>query len=439
MENNYMDKMVRDAIGEYETNVPSSNWDEMEMLLDKDTDMRRRLYMAKGIEVFLMVFAIWTVMQFVQTDAASSSHTEANAPTIIESSEQPNAPVILDNEEQKEAKPSDALQNGNQNDKQPATYNGQPFAQLPSTSSQQSKAIKVDNKLNDNKNNLPIAKQVHNNKDDISNKDVLVLDNQEEKVIASILDFSEIASLDTRLLQNDAYTLSPLEPLIIKKKSKWKLGAFASLDWFNIKPDESVAAVSKQAQAINPGIALRANYQLANNIDLEFGVGLSKRQHRIRTNTPFVNQTSSGILAEIQDINTYVLEVPVDLKYNFKTIGDTKFYALAGVSNYLIMDVDNKGVVQELYLGSSIVKDPNFVTNSPREPVQDLGLLEEGTLPSNHYVSLNGGLGVEHSIGKRKNYTIFAQAQYKQGVFKTGRHEDRISALALATGVKRSF
>jgi hypothetical protein len=77
-------------------------------------------------------------------------------------------------------------------------------------------------------------------------------------------------------------------------------------------------------------------------------------------------------------------------------------------------------------------------TSAPRQPVMDLGLLEQGELPSNHYISLNGGVGVEHSLPRKnkKPITIFAQANYRQGLLRTGRHDDQISALALQVGAK---
>ena len=63
-----MDNMVRDAIGEYELAFNPADWDAMEAQLEKDTRVRRKLYVAKGVEVCLMALAIWTTLQFVNID-----------------------------------------------------------------------------------------------------------------------------------------------------------------------------------------------------------------------------------------------------------------------------------------------------------------------------------------------------------------------------------
>jgi hypothetical protein len=93
MENNYMDNLVRDALSEYEMNVPASDWNEMEGRLDRSDSMRRKLYLTKGIEVCLMVFAIWTAVQWVQTDI---SGVDISADKSIEQQvQQPEESMIM--------------------------------------------------------------------------------------------------------------------------------------------------------------------------------------------------------------------------------------------------------------------------------------------------------------------------------------------------------
>jgi len=451
MENNSMDKMVRDAIGDYESNVPSSNWDEMETLIEKDSSMRRRLYIAKGIEVLLMVFAIWTVIQFVNTDT-NTSNTNAVAPTN-QPSEQQHAPIIIDNNDnnsEQEATPSkEAVPSNGKSEKSQATKKALIFANVgiknPQRKQTEDGVFYVENQFDNNvKNNSPIAITVHDNinknnqltKNSATNKNAIP-NNLLSRPIASI------ASLNSRLLQNYANSLSPIPSFFketeeedekgMKKKKKWSLGAFASLDWFSIKPDKQVNPnVIKQAQSINPGFGLIADYALNKNLELDFGVAFAKKSHTIRTTT----QQSNGIEARVEGINSYAVEVPVGLKYNFVNKGNTKFYALTGVSNYFITDVDIRGIDYEVY--NSMMAAP---PSPNRQPVADLGLMEQGELSSNHYMSLNGGFGAEHSFTskKEKQITIFAQANYKHGLFKTGRHDDQISTLTVAIGAKGHF
>lgn len=436
MENNYMDKLVRDAIGDYEPNFPDSDWDEMESLIENDNSMRRKMYIAKGIEVLLMVFAIWTVIQFVNTDTASNAQ-DANVPTTTQPSEQQNAPAIIidDNNEEQKVEPTDKLENGNSEEPQ-ATDKEQIFAKYEQ-GQLQNDIQTVENSFDNDKINLPIAKNIHEN---INNEGVVIhknTDNAEllSRPIASTISMDALESIEQGLLQNNARSLSPL-PTFFKetdasrmtKPRKWKLGAFASLDFFKIQPDETVNPnVSKQAQNFNPGVGLVADYVLTDDLELEFGAAFACKEHVIRTNT----QTSTGIIAELQGIHTYTIEVPVALKYNIVNKGNTKLYVMGGASNYFITNVKNTALEYQTY-NSTMTPSPN------RQPVMDLGLLEQGELPSNHYISLNGGIGVEHSLPRKnkKAITIFAQANYKQGLLRTGRHNDQISALALQVGAK---
>ena len=93
MDNNYIDEMVRDSIGEYEMAFDPADWDAMEEQLERDTRVRRKLYATKAIEACLLLVTVWTIMQFVEIDNSASYQ-----PALIEN-QQAVSPLPADNEQ----------------------------------------------------------------------------------------------------------------------------------------------------------------------------------------------------------------------------------------------------------------------------------------------------------------------------------------------------
>ncbi len=440
MENNYFDDLVRDAIGDYDATSPSSDWDEMEKHLDTSTALRQKLYIAKSIEIFLMAFAIWTVVQFVKTDNISTLPT-SNVPQKMETPAQlPVSPFVYEEE-----------QKGKQEQKiQPQ------FPVLPPKKVQEKQVKEAASNLIDmpvatiqapvmksvkaellprNSNN--VIQNIQQNQSLINTNNLEVLPVVKTKKEEQNIDYNAIATLDYKLLENRNKNLSPLDVIPAapdnakgqKPKSKFRLSGLIAADWFRISTSEKVPVTKKQ-EKISGTVGLLADYQISKTLRVETGVAYSMRNQMEYDFEPSAYGTKRRVL----DVQAKSIEVPVNLKYNFASVGETDFYMVAGVSNYFIMKVNNDLQEIDYYSGimSNAFQDPRVSADSFNE-----GLAKNGELNSNHYASINGGIGAERSIGK--GFTAFVQGDYKQGVFTSGRHEDTISAVSLSAGVRRSL
>lgn len=449
MENNYMDNLVRDALSEYEMNVPASDWNEMEGRLDRSDSMRRKLYLTKGIEVCLMVFAIWTAVQWVQTDI---SGVDISADKSIEQQvQQPKESMIMpvfstekeaaSEEEKNITSPEEGIEN-------PSSYQGIPFAKIEKSESilkiVKAKLEETPTILNNQSNDLPIESELYINKSSVVDKsEIEKLANNNAKVFA-VNNWSFIPSIKTELLEVDLKDLKSLELSIkpesilgeekesgVKKDRKFRLGIIASMDWFNIRTPD-VVAVTKEASALNISGGLSFDMKLGDKFRLESGVQVSKRTHTEKSLLSF-STNAQAFADERVDLKTTSIEIPLNAKYEVVGNNKTSVYALAGISNHFIMAIQNtlfeKNVSTQSY--------DLTIQTAGRGSVAESGLADQGELSSNYFISLNGGMGIEHQLNDR--LSIFAQASYKHGFGSVGRHDDQISSVSVATGMRGSL
>jgi opacity protein-like surface antigen len=449
MENNYMDNLVRDALSEYEMNVPASDWNEMEGRLDRSDSMRRKLYLTKGIEVCLMVFAIWTAVQWVQTDI---SGVDISADKSIEQQvQQPEESMIMpvfstekeaaSEQEKNITSPEEGIEN-------PSSYQGVPFAKIEKSESilkiVKAKLEETPTILNNQSNDLPIESELYINKSSVVDKsEIEKLANNNAKVFA-VNNWSFIPSIKTELLEVDLKDLKSLELSIkpesilgeekesgVKKDRKFRLGIIASMDWFNIRTPD-VVAVTKEASALNISGGLSFDMKLGDKFRLESGVQVSKRTHTEKSLLSF-STNAQAFADERVDLKTTSIEIPLNAKYEVAGGNKTSVYALAGISNHFVMTIQNT-------LFEKSVSTQNYdltIQTAGRGSVSESGLADQGELSSNYFISLNGGMGIEHQLNDR--LSIFAQASYKHGFGSVGRHDDQISSVSVATGMRGSL
>jgi hypothetical protein len=449
MENNYMDNLVRDALSEYEMNVPASDWNEMEGRLDRSDSMRRKLYLTKGIEVCLMVFAIWTAVQWVQTDI---SGVDISADKSIEQQvQQPEEPMIMpvfSTEKEAASKQEKNMTSPEEGIENPSSYQGIPFAKIEKSESilkiVKAKLEETPTILNNQSNDLPIESELYINKSSVVDKsEIEKLANNNAKVFA-VDNWSFIPSIKTELLEVDLKDLKSLELSIkpesilgeekesgVKKDRKFRLGIIASMDWFNIRTPD-VVAVTKEASALNISGGLSFDMKLGDKFRLESGVQVSKRTHTEKSLLSF-STNAQAFADERVDLKTTSIEIPLNAKYEVAGNNKTSVYALAGISNHFIMAIQNTLFEKNV---STLSYDLTIQT-AGRGSVAESGLADQGELSSNYFISLNGGMGIEHQLNDR--LSIFAQASYKHGFGSIGRHDDQVSSVSVATGMRGSL
>lgn len=451
MENNYMDKLVRDALGEYEMNVPASDWSEMEHRLDRSDSMRRKLYLTKGIEVCLMVFAIWTAVQWVQTDISGADISAQKS--IEQQVQQPEKPLVTpafstdSNEEAPASEQKKDITPSEEDAENPSSYQGIPIAKVERNESILKTVEAILEKtptiiLNNQSNDLPIESELYINKSSVIDKSEIekLANNNEAKVFAAN-DWSFIPSIKTELLEMDLNHPKSLELSIkpesilgenkengVKKDRKFRLGFIASMDWFNIRTPD-IVAVTKEANSLNASGGLSFDIKLRDKFRVESGILVSKRTHTESSLLSFASN-AQALADERVDLKTTSIEIPLNAKYELASSEKTSVYALAGLSNHFIMSIQNT-------LFEKNVSTQNYdltIQTAGRGSVAESGLSDQGELSKNYFISLNGGMGIEHQLSDR--LSIFAQASYKHGFGSIGRHDDKISSVSVSTGMR---
>ncbi|MGB0863432.1 MAG: outer membrane beta-barrel protein [Saprospiraceae bacterium] len=457
MENNYMDKLVRDSLGDYEMNFPASDWDEMEQRLDRSDSMRRKLYLTKGIEVCLMVFAIWTAVHWVQSDIKTTDvSTQQFVEEQLQQSKMPMITPILSTEE---VTASD--DEGNNSEiiikeviENEASYENMPIAQTEkrATSLETVKAAleEIPSILNNQSNDLPIESGLYTNKKSVLDKAATenVANNTNQAKVFAVNHSTFIPSIKAELLKNDLLEPKALELSVmpknilgedkskgIKKDRKFRLGIIASMDWFNIRTPSAVA-VTKESSALSVSGGFSFDIKVNKKLRLESGISASKRTHTEKSISMGFNSTPLGtngqtFIGERIDLKTTALEIPLNAKYEFLKKKKTSAYVLAGISNHLIMSIQNT------LFEKNITNQSNYdltIQTAGRGSALESGLADQGEFNKNHFISLNVGLGIEHQLNDR--LSIFAQGGYKHGVDGIGRHDDQISSVSVATGMR---
>ena len=451
MENNYFDNAVRDAISDYEANFPASNWDEMESSLNADTNMRRKVYITKSIEMCLMVFAIWTVVHLMQGEATSLFNYSKND---VPNAEQPASPTIVpfigSEEAQEDGMTSDEVipfQVDETETEVMPSFEGVPIAG----------AVRLQNKVVNTthskqatthfstvKTNLPIAEQILSTQELLTNQSA---DFQKKTSLMAFNDWSYLQNIQLNGLRMERVKLSPLNilsPNTEKKEEarkpnrRFRIGPVASADWFNIK-SPAIAGLSKKPRAINAAFGFTTDVKIANKWRFESGMSVSNRLHKERSYAPMLD--NRAIEERKSNFRTTTLEIPTNVKYELSNVeNNNHLYVLGGVSNHLVMLVQNQLEEQNTF-ANAIFNDPKqeparanfdaiaYSTATTPEPTSSLS--------NNHYMSLNAGLGYERQLTKR--LSVFGQVLYKHGLQPVGRDEEMISSISVSTGMRTSL
>lgn len=459
--------------------LPAADWSEMENRLEQSETSYRRLLYAKSIEVVLVVFAIWTAVQFFQTETEIPSKNNPS-PTSINTQKPSEHNAIIEADEKVEKAErveypsSQSTTNGTTQDannasrfedfieiNEPATSGETAAPNNPTnnTGKPVADASTIDNinYQNDASNNLnapssnptptPIANSYKTLQAQLSN--TLQAGSDENTLLKNeqvILDFenTELLSLNLEPLSVAvpamkalAYSFDALEApnqsKHIAPKRSVKVGVFASSDWFSIQPADQVA-VAKDAVQPSGSIGILVDIPLYKKLTLQTGGAfVQRKQHEYS----FAAQ-SQGTTRKVLEVNTKSIEVPVQLQYEFLRIGDAALYVVGGISNYLNLVIENS--LQEVDFYSGVITNStnsiNFADQRQVDNSADQGVLEVMEIEDNHYLSVNCGAGITYEFGKRHRFEAFAQAQYKKGILTIGRHEDKISATAFSAGLK---
>lgn len=454
MDNNYIDKAVREAVGDYEVDFTTPDWEEMESRLDQDNALRRKLYLTKAVEVCLVLLAIWTVIPFLESEPPHTTTPPSDATTPVAT---PVEPLPTD-------EPIAALSVSAVTSDESA-----PTASAPAYARTTRVATPAPTLVPPTQDRNPaFAANVGEPMEQASS----VTDAQDEPsdvwymrdaVAATTLPAATPHEWYTpqetpsryrweqrRVAPANAAALSPSRepiaalrrPSAIKKQntiaphSRLSIGAMTATEWLNIQ-ETPMVALSRKARRINPAMGIVANFAATERLNIEGGLMATQRQQVERRFEPM--PYNKGIVGERNSIKTTAVELQTNVSYNFGQLGKTKLFAMAGLSNYLALMSDQRLMEKNLFASANF--DASTVATAPTSGSNVGAATTEriaGTMPNDlghrHQLSLNLGMSAE--IALTDKWTLFARMLYKNGLTTVGPFEDQVSALNMGAGVR---
>ncbi|HEY4111004.1 hypothetical protein [Puia sp.] len=188
-----------------------------------------------------------------------------------------------------------------------------------------------------------------------------------------------------------AFTSKSTAPTLIKKKGiyrinrNWQFGLLLAPDFTSVN--------SLAGDKAGSSIGLTVDYQFAPHWYLSTGILASRKNYAARNqdyHAPPGFYQNNGIYGNVSFVkgSFYMMEIPLNLRYDFSVAGNTLFFISAGSSSYL-MTSENAN----LYWHHFNVEECNGVTHL-------------GTHPNNLFSTVNLSAGVETGLSNSLSLVI---------------------------------
>jgi hypothetical protein len=219
-------------------------------------------------------------------------------------------------------------------------------------------------------------------------------------------------------------------PQKAKRQSRMYVAAMASFDQNRIK---TTAPGLQRTQGYGSGILLGYH---KNKWAVETGLTYKRKTYTPRKEVEIISgDINKGYNGQfVQQVDADILSVPVQAVRQLARLGGrTKIKANAGIVAHVVLN--------KAYDAQNVFY-PGFQTSGPTDPPQfsaaynGRGVLENGGLDGNAYLSLNAGVRLEHSLNAQT--AVFAEASYQQalgGGKGIGPKPARIHTAGLSAGV----
>lgn len=411
--------MVRDSIGEFEMAFNPADWDAMEEHLERDNRVRRKLYVTKAIEACLMLVTVWTVMQFIKIDNASTYQ-----PTLIE--QQQNAPSSVD---EQDVTPLPAIEKQEREKTVEPTHQEYEFNPML-------KDVPIANRLsspletNVSENRVE-ANPINNDKKSTQIDFKKNIDEANAVPIASLeTQMFDVPNVITKLTSTIGASIDESineEDGIKKTKShNFRIGGFVAGDVVSINTPSNYL-VAKKAHLLNASGGIVIDRKLKEKLRIETGAIFAYRKHSERSFDIVGN--SYDVVMENATISTASIEIPINMLYEICSNEKNAVYALGGLSNHFALTVRKEAENYAQLNGNANLTLDGGLTSARSE-----GLLATKEVSDNHFASVNIGAGYERKLNER--ISLFAQTTLKKGFGKLGFHDDDITTVSLSAGVK---
>lgn len=472
IEDVFLDGVTYEAMNEFKVPYNEEHWPIMKKRLDEEFSLRYKLIKYKVAELTLVALALFTIVQFLPIDKVSSFHFP------IAKNESPN----LDTDAQLATTDQNGETSAQATPTSPATiYEASTTtvatpSQIETTESLSSNQTTTDSRasiVEENKKSriknsrkattavpplpafeaIALSNTASANKNSLNNQ--YSANTAESKSNNSIDDLLE-AHLNIIPTINDLgptpITSSSNEEITdLLKSETWKAPAFLRVGMVGAGDINYVMTPYNEEYNRSGTNQFEAGYGGGLMVGFKFG------RWEIETGAMYANKyyspdtinvtINSGNIAEGYEGIAWkgtqldLLRIPLRARYNHSKAGKWQFYTQGGIAMNLTMNkIHSKEVVR---LGpppaSTSLRSPQSPTQIYTDVNENTGLLREGLLTENSYLTVDLGFGIERLLSSR--FSIFAQPSFHYQLFdsKIGYNGERLNNLSIETGVRVSL
>jgi hypothetical protein len=417
-----VDRTVKAALKEYESAQPAE-WAKMASALEEADRVRRQLFITKTIEAFLVVFAIWTLGNFLPfNEAAVISNQNFGTETTKNATEDFTKKGTVTTKTTETATENENLQ---------LERTFEPI--LPPTIVPKLKEL--NSSETDNNKPLAFSLEKENKREfekEIKAEQLVSYENNKGRRFApKTQENLPLANfLATKSFHVDASkTELDLNPLVLKEPSLR----------FRLSVNPEYAVISNRNGLLNDrkavsGLSAGASIDmvLSPKTELSVGVSYNEKSYGRQQQQEFADSYHQLTLNSVNTVRLQVAQVPIHLNYNLIKSKKTRLYAMAGATAGLIMKVVNQS--EGVYLANSVsnltATDVTTDRNGAVAEATDKNTIQ--SISTNSFLTADLGAGLEYQLTPR--FSIFLEPFVQQSLTKIGQEGDRYQNFALAVG-----
>jgi len=264
-----------------------------------------------------------------------------------------------------------------------------------------------------------------------------------------IADISAIPTLKARFLEEpaqDVIDCIQCRPLPLPLAIKAAMFMVGDYNYIMTPYDRDFDLKSYNHAARGYGMGFTIAFGLG-NWEVETGAIYAAKNYKPKSIPEVLGDFQNGYIENrLKDIELAIIQVPLNVRYNFDKLPDWNFYAMAGTSL-------NVAVQATYYWDAEYSSRPQpGSSQSPQEIINEEstynnkkrfsnGWFEGGTFLENRYYTANLGLGMERQLTSK--WSVFAQSSYHHTLTGTGLglgpNKDRLNTISVSVGARATL
>jgi hypothetical protein len=494
---NDFDDAVRERVERVEAPYSPSHWEIMNKQLDEHFTLKGKIVRYKIIEVSLMLLALFTAYNVLDTEGPSYDKgveiplikteqniqpSKANEPKSFNKGydwrkqnnnqnskkQDGNKPIVstqtVDNQYVANSI-SDNLKINTSNDiVQTQAQNAIPY----NNESAQGQVGTINSIASTNENKVKSAQNTEGPLSTIPSQDAVAALSTKAVADLNVVSEMPLAALDLNVanlnkansadvaeainvLRPKALSISGLYQAMDMPKAKknqwWRFGLFGTSSSDIALTDYTFNDVLKGATNIatgNKGLGFSVGYKKG-RIELESGISYKHKEYEpadFRITTGNISNYTTVVTPELIKLN--ILTIPLNLNYSFIDSKHFNFYtALGATTNFATginaiypADYDGNKASQNIVQANQDLKKKGDEVDVA---TYSKGMFDDFKFKENYYFTAQAALGLEYKMSPFTS--LFLQTGYEQHIFQAGigSRNDRISSFNLQAGAKVSF